>query len=208
VNAQNARAGLRSRRRRASTRSSTSSPDIANSRDRIPASQARRLRLQLLAGQRQPAPVGARRSRSTARPRPPGKTVLDLGQLSAPRKRSGRGRARPACTRRSSAASFSNLRGGGDAVESASVDLHEEGLVEDGFGCRNRGGVAWIDADTIYAARDFGPGTMTRSGYPRGSKRVKRGPGARRRAGGFQVTEETSARGLGDAREGLARRDP
>ncbi len=35
--------------------------------------------------------------------------------------------------------------------------------------------MAWIDADTIYAARDFGPGTMTRSGYPRGVKRVKRG---------------------------------
>jgi prolyl oligopeptidase len=35
--------------------------------------------------------------------------------------------------------------------------------------------VDWIDADTIYVGTDFGPGSMTNSGYPRVIKRWRRG---------------------------------
>jgi prolyl oligopeptidase PreP (S9A serine peptidase family) len=35
--------------------------------------------------------------------------------------------------------------------------------------------VAWVDADTLYVGTDFGPGSMTDSGYPRILKRWKRG---------------------------------
>ena len=35
--------------------------------------------------------------------------------------------------------------------------------------------VEWIDADTVYVGTDFGPGSMTDSGYPRVIKRWKRG---------------------------------
>jgi prolyl oligopeptidase len=33
----------------------------------------------------------------------------------------------------------------------------------------------WLDADTVYVGTDFGPGSMTESGYPRITKRWKRG---------------------------------
>ena len=35
--------------------------------------------------------------------------------------------------------------------------------------------VAWIDADRLYVGTDFGPGSMTKSSYPRIAKEWKRG---------------------------------
>lgn len=35
--------------------------------------------------------------------------------------------------------------------------------------------VSWIDQETLFIATDFGPGSMTRSGYPRIAKRWRRG---------------------------------
>lgn len=35
--------------------------------------------------------------------------------------------------------------------------------------------IRWIDADTVYVGTDFGPGTLTDSGYPRVAKRWRRG---------------------------------
>ncbi len=67
-------------------------------------------------------------------------------------------------------------RGGADAVEVREFDMAEKRFVKDGFRlAESKGGVAWRDADTIYVARDFGPGTLTRSGYPRVVKEWKRG---------------------------------
>src|SRR6185503_6869931 len=43
------------------------------------------------------------------------------------------------------------------------------------FSPQSKQDVAWRDADTIYVGRDFGPGTMTTSGYPRVVKEWKRG---------------------------------
>ena len=71
----------------------------------------------------------------------------------------------------------------------------------------SKGGVAWRDADTIYIARDFGPGTLTRSGYPRMREGLEARHAARRGRDGLRGrATRTSAPGRSvDAREGLAR---
>src|SRR5690606_25599587 len=38
-----------------------------------------------------------------------------------------------------------------------------------------KGELGWINLDTVYVATDFGPGSMTESGYPRVVKEWKRG---------------------------------
>jgi len=67
-------------------------------------------------------------------------------------------------------------RGGADAVEVREFDTGAKAWVKGGFfSPESKQDVAWRDADTIYIGRDFGPGTMTRSGYPRIVKEWKRG---------------------------------
>jgi prolyl oligopeptidase len=66
--------------------------------------------------------------------------------------------------------------GGGDAVEIREFDAQTLRFVEGGFFlpvAKSR--VAWIDRDTIFVGTDFGPGSLTRSGYPRIAKVWKRG---------------------------------
>jgi len=66
--------------------------------------------------------------------------------------------------------------GGGDAVVTREFDSVTKTWVEDGFTLPEaKGSLGWIDADTVYVATDFGPGTMTDSGYPRIVKRWTRG---------------------------------
>lgn len=73
-------------------------------------------------------------------------------------------------------------RGGADAVVVREFDLDGRVFVEDGFTLPEaKSDVGWIDADHIYVATDFGPGSLTSSGYPRVVKRWRRGtplPGA------------------------------
>ncbi|MGZ5105311.1 MAG: prolyl oligopeptidase family serine peptidase [Usitatibacter sp.] len=67
-------------------------------------------------------------------------------------------------------------RGGADAVEIREFDTERREFVRDGFVLpESKGEVEWRDADTLYIARDFGPGTLTQSGYPRIVKEWKRG---------------------------------
>jgi prolyl oligopeptidase len=67
-------------------------------------------------------------------------------------------------------------RGGADAVVVREFDLDGRVFVEDGFTLPEaKSGVDWIDADHIYVATDFGPGSLTSSGYPRIVKRWRRG---------------------------------
>jgi len=66
--------------------------------------------------------------------------------------------------------------GGGDAVEIREFDTQAKAFVVGGFHFASaKQDVAWVDADTLLVARDWGPGTLTRSGYPFVVKRVKRG---------------------------------
>ncbi|MFL5760957.1 MAG: prolyl oligopeptidase family serine peptidase [Thermomicrobiales bacterium] len=65
---------------------------------------------------------------------------------------------------------------GGDAIVVREFDLDAKAFVEDGFVLPvAKTESTWIDSETIFVATDFGPGTMTTSGYPRQAKRWSRG---------------------------------
>lgn len=67
-------------------------------------------------------------------------------------------------------------RGGADASVVREFDVEERRFVEDGFTVAEaKTDVAWIDADQIYVGTDFGPGSLTDSGYPRVAKQWRRG---------------------------------
>jgi len=67
-------------------------------------------------------------------------------------------------------------RGGADAKVVREFDLFSKTFIADGFNLPEaKQQVDWIDADNLYVATDFGPGSMTDSGYARIIKRWKRG---------------------------------
>ena len=67
-------------------------------------------------------------------------------------------------------------RGGADATEVREFDLSTRRFVEGGFRLPEaKTDVAWADKNTLLVGTDFGPGSMTDSGYPRVVKRLKRG---------------------------------
>ena len=66
--------------------------------------------------------------------------------------------------------------GGEDAVTTREFDLATGQFVKGGFTLpKSKGGAAWIGTDEILVARDWGPGTLTTSGYPFVVKALKRG---------------------------------
>lgn len=70
-------------------------------------------------------------------------------------------------------------RGGGDATVAREFDLVTRTFVapSDGgfFLPEAKGSVSWIDADHVFVQTDFGPDSLTDSGYPRVVKRWSRG---------------------------------
>lgn len=67
-------------------------------------------------------------------------------------------------------------RGGADATVVREFDLDALQFVADGFALPEaKSDVSWLDADTLLVGTDFGPGTLTDSGYPRLIKRWRRG---------------------------------
>ncbi|MRG93702.1 prolyl oligopeptidase family serine peptidase [Polyangium spumosum] len=67
-------------------------------------------------------------------------------------------------------------RGGADAVVVREFDTVEKQFVEGGFSLPEaKSSVDWKDLDTVYVGTDFGPGSLTDSGYPRIVKEWKRG---------------------------------
>ena len=69
--------------------------------------------------------------------------------------------------------------GGSDASVTRELDLVDKAFVpaDDGGFVRPlaKGGLTWIDDDTVYVTTDLGPGSLTRSGYPRTVRRWVRG---------------------------------
>lgn len=69
--------------------------------------------------------------------------------------------------------------GGSDSDVTREFDLVTKQFVPESDGgfvrAQAKGGLSWIDADTVYVYTDFGEGTMTPSGYPRQVKRWRRG---------------------------------
>ena len=67
-------------------------------------------------------------------------------------------------------------RGGGDAVIVREFDLASRAFVRDGFSLEEaKSSITWLDEDTVLFGTDFGPGSMTTSGYPRIVKLWRRG---------------------------------
>ena len=67
-------------------------------------------------------------------------------------------------------------RGGADATVVREFDLNKKAFVKDGFYLPEaKSGLSWFDKDTLYVGTDFGPGSLTDSGYPRIVKVWKRG---------------------------------
>jgi prolyl oligopeptidase len=67
-------------------------------------------------------------------------------------------------------------RGGADAVEVREFDVESRRFVEGGFRLPEaKQSVAWVGADALLIAGDFGPGSMTTSGYARIAKLWRRG---------------------------------
>ena len=67
-------------------------------------------------------------------------------------------------------------RGGSDASVVREFDMRTRSFVPDGFTLPEaKSRVAWEDHDTVLVGTDFGPDSLTESGYPRIVKRWKRG---------------------------------
>ena len=66
--------------------------------------------------------------------------------------------------------------GGKDANVVREFDMVQKRFVDGGFNLPEaKQSVAWVDADTLLVARDWGEGTLTKSGYPFVVKELKRG---------------------------------
>jgi len=67
-------------------------------------------------------------------------------------------------------------RGGADASVTREFDVTTRTFVADGFRLPEaKAATAWRDLDSLFVATDFGPGSLTESGYPRIIKEWKRG---------------------------------
>jgi prolyl oligopeptidase len=66
--------------------------------------------------------------------------------------------------------------GGGDATEIREYDTVAKAFVPGGFHFdTGKQDATWLDADTLLVSRDWGPGTLTQSGYPFIVKKLRRG---------------------------------
>jgi prolyl oligopeptidase len=67
-------------------------------------------------------------------------------------------------------------RGGSDAVIVREFDMRTREFIADGFQLLEaKSQIGWADPDTVLVGTDFGPGSLTESGYPRIVKRWRRG---------------------------------
>jgi prolyl oligopeptidase len=110
------------------------------------------------------------------KPQPAWETVLDLDALGAAENENwvwgGADCLGPAGRR----CLVSLSRGGADAKVVREFDTVTKTFVKDGFVLPEaKSDVAWMDADTLVVGTDFGPGSLTDSGYPRIARRWKRG---------------------------------
>ncbi len=103
-------------------------------------------------------------------------TVLDVDALARDEKENWVWKNAQCLPPRGDRCLISLSRGGGDAVVVREFDLVKRRFVGDGFALPEaKSDVVWRDRDTIYVGTDFGPGSMTDSGYARIVKRWQRG---------------------------------
>jgi prolyl oligopeptidase len=152
--------------------------EILNSKERIPMVARRGDWLyNLWQDERNPRGLWRRTTLAEYRKAQPAwETVIDLDALSAAEKENwvwgGSTCLGPSYRR----CLVSLSRGGADAKVVREFDTVSKAFVDGGFSLTEaKSDVAWLDADTLYVGTDFGPGSMTDSGYPRIVKRWKRG---------------------------------
>ena len=107
---------------------------------------------------------------------PAWETVLDLDALGASEKESWVFHGAQ-CLGPSYRRCMVNLsRGGSDAQVSREFDTVSKQFVRDGFELPEaKSQMVWLDENTLLVGTDFGPGSLTDSGYPRVIKQWKRG---------------------------------
>jgi prolyl oligopeptidase len=138
---------------------------------------------------------------------PAWETILDLDALSTAEKENwvweGSNCLKPEYRR----CLLSLSRGGADAVVVREFDLKTLTFVKDGFTLPEaKSEVGWIDDDHIYVGTDFGPGSMTRSSYPRVMKEWKRGTPLAKAATVYEVTpDDLAASAYHDSTKGFER---
>ncbi len=109
-------------------------------------------------------------------PEPAWQTLLDLDALAAAEGEDWVWKGATCLAPRWQRALVQLSRGGADATVVREFDLDALQFVTDGFALPEaKSDVSWLDADTLLVGTDFGPGTLTDSGYPRLIKRWRRG---------------------------------
>src|SRR5580658_2670528 len=110
-----------------------------------------------------------------ARAAPEWEMLLDLDKLSADEHENWTWKGAD-CSPALKRCLVSLSRGGGDADVVREFDLAAKAFVADGFQLKEaKSAITWLDEDTVLFGTDFGPGSMTTSGYPRVVKLWKRG---------------------------------
>jgi prolyl oligopeptidase len=141
------------------------------------------------------------------RPHPAWETVLDVDALGAAEKEGwvwkGAECLKPGYRR----CLVSLSRGGADAVVVREFDLATKAFVKDGFELPEaKTSVAWRDEGSLLVGTDFGPGSLTTSGYPRIVKLWRRGtPLASAEAVYEGKPEDVAASGYRDLTKGFER---
>ena len=108
--------------------------------------------------------------------KPNWETVINLDQLAAAEKENWVWKFASIIERSHDLALVSLSRGGADAVVVREFDLKKKRFVPNGFYLPEaKSRVDFRDRNTIFVGTDFGPGSLTKSGYPRIIKEWKRG---------------------------------
>ena len=110
------------------------------------------------------------------KPKPEWETVLDLDALAAEENENwvwkGSSFLKPSYDR----VLVSLSRGGADATVSREFDVTSKSFVKEGFFLPEaKSRIGWRDIDSVFVGTDFGPGSLTKSGYPRVVKEWHRG---------------------------------
>jgi len=107
---------------------------------------------------------------------PAWETVIDLDQLAAGESENWVWGGASCLYPKGERCLISLSRGGGDAKVVREYDVAKRAFVDGGFTLPEaKGSASWIDQDTLFVSTDFGPGSMTSSGYPRIIKQWQRG---------------------------------
>jgi prolyl oligopeptidase len=108
--------------------------------------------------------------------KPNWETVLDLDVLSSNEKENWVWHGATFLQPKFERCLVSLSRGGADASVVREFDVIGKDFVKDGFTVPEaKSRVSWRNVDTLYVGTDFGPDSLTKSGYPRITKEWKRG---------------------------------